>query len=587
MAQAKTPTLEGEVISPALFGGNFLADRYPLGTSGGIESQIDALGVTGLRYPGGSLTERLFDIRTPDAPRVTNDDGSEREFVPLSDFLDYAEAEGHAVTIVVPTRDNLSVRTDAAGDRFPAFSETDLRDFVRDVATGVYGDAEIEAFEIGNEYWGSGEMTAVEYGRLASRMADIIDDELLAVKLETGEDPGIDVIVQAGTNNAFSNLSDDYAGQPVDAVLDALNDRFDADFQAEDVVFFGGKINWRGVNDELVLREFSADEREAVDGVVTHIYSKESVSPGQRDFGLKQVERAWGEELPGVDIHVTEWNKSASDRRLADDEDFGLYQAHEILDVMESMITAGVDQAHVWPLVQNTRNALAPDAADGALSPAGEMFAMMSSSLRGKALLDFAPQDRDVTEVQTGEADIHGFYGDGELVFYLASTSPKVETTTFDLSGMVAGGSGIVSAKLLGVAEGDLPGSTDARAMVEDVPADEVYDNGTVVATLAPGEILELRIEDFDPTADFRTLMDQVDMPADLPPPDPRPEPVEDPDDPADVGLPALPAPEEDPDDDQSEPPADEDGGADGGLFESMGVLLLLLPVLALAGLAG
>ncbi|UWQ16233.1 hypothetical protein [Jannaschia sp. M317] len=599
MPLVNTPRVEGETIEAGLFGGNFLADRYHANRDDNAKEVIDRLGVEGLRYPGGSLTERLFDIGNPDAARVTNDDGSERDFVPLSEFMNYARDSDHPATIVIPTRDALSRQSDQNGDRFPAFDEAELRGFVRDVATGKYGDAEVAAFEIGNEYWGSGQMTAVEYGRLSSRMAEIIDDELTLVAGQTGEDPGIDVIVQAGTNFAFSNLSNDYAGQPPDEVLEDLNDRFGADM-GRDVTFANGRINWRAVSDHLILREYSAAEAEAVDGVVTHLYSKDSVSPGQRDFGLKQIERSWEEEFPGIDIHVTEWNVSASDPRLSEDSDFGLYQAKEVLDVFETMVESGVDQAHIWPLLQNTKNALSPDDADGGFSPAGQMFAMMSDALPGKTMLDFTRTGDRQTEFQGRFAELHGFYGDNELVFYLASTSDKTETLSFDLSRIVDEG-GRAKASILGVAGQQGPGSIESRPEVENVPAEEIYDNNTIVTALDPGEILELRLTDFRPTQEFAPVMRQIDQGGVAPSPTaPTAPPQDQQDDDAEAPDPLPGFAQEDSPLPFTAPPSveeieeqDRDAEAqaaedeDTGFLDVLGWLLGLLPLLALAGIGG
>jgi hypothetical protein len=64
----------------------------------------------------------------------------------------------------------------------------DLRDFVYDLITGVYGDADIVSIEVGNEYWGSGGMNAVEYGHIAAEMAFVIHDELVLINQELGID---------------------------------------------------------------------------------------------------------------------------------------------------------------------------------------------------------------------------------------------------------------------------------------------------------------------------------------------------------------------------------------------------------------
>ena len=53
-------------ITTHLFGGNVLAPR------GDHSDAIAALGVTGLRYPGGSLTEHMFDITNPNATELVD-----------------------------------------------------------------------------------------------------------------------------------------------------------------------------------------------------------------------------------------------------------------------------------------------------------------------------------------------------------------------------------------------------------------------------------------------------------------------------------------------------------------------------------
>lgn len=567
------PTLTGDPITSGMFGGNFLADRYAVGEDGSFEGAVEELGVTGLRYPGGSLTERLFDIRTPDADRATEEDGTMVAFEPLSDFMAYAEDAGQPVTIVIPTRNFLSKNGDANGDRWPAFNEEELRTFVRDVAEGKYGDAQVDAFEIGNEYWGSGEMTAVEYGRLSSKMAKVIDEELQQVSEETGRADDIDIVVQTGTNFGSSDLRAQYEGTSPDDALADLNDRYDADF-GDEVRFQNGSLNWRRINDELVQREFNAEEMEAIDGVVTHLYSKDPVQPGQREFGLDTIQNTWIDDAPDLDIYVTEWNQSAAEPRFDSDADFGLVKAHEVLNTFETMVDAGVDQANIWPLLQNTRNALQPDNLDGELSPTGALFSMMSDALPGKQMLDFAVDDRDATEFQGRTADLHGFYGDGELVFYLVSTSDQTETLSFDLDGLVAGG-GQVTGTILGVAEGDAPGSTRARAETEDLAAQEFYDDGLIAITLDPGEIMEVRITEFEPTDDLsEAVSGRASPPIARIEDEPRDDMI------ADALIENM---NEDPDPE----PSDDDDDDDDGILDGLGWLLGILPVLALAGLAG
>lgn len=218
----------GSTATGAIFGGNVLATRGPMTGEGSYAEAINALGVTGLRYPGGALTEAYFDIERPDASVAYHaETGEAAPFIPISEFMAFAEANGHAVTIVIPTRFLLSDAVDAAGNRMPQIDEPVLRSFIHDVASGAYGGAKIAGFEIGNEYWGSGAMNAVEYGRLASDMALIVDDELARVGVLHGIDTEpMRVLVQMGHNYGSSNLSSAYAGWEAADVIADLADQY-------------------------------------------------------------------------------------------------------------------------------------------------------------------------------------------------------------------------------------------------------------------------------------------------------------------------------------------------------------------------
>ena len=52
----------GSQASQGLFGANVLATRSSLEQGGDYDRLIEELGVGSFRYPGGSLTERYFDI---------------------------------------------------------------------------------------------------------------------------------------------------------------------------------------------------------------------------------------------------------------------------------------------------------------------------------------------------------------------------------------------------------------------------------------------------------------------------------------------------------------------------------------------
>jgi hypothetical protein len=503
----------GSEASQGLFGANVLATRSTLEQGGDYDRLIEELGVGSFRYPGGSLTERYFDITDPNATIVADrDTGELREFIPLNEALDYAGEEGLSVTIVIPTRNLLSETTDANGDRFAAIGEDALRGFVRDVVSGVHGEAEIEAFELGNEYWGSGQMSSVEYGRLASEMAVIVDDELSL------QDSDAEIVVQSGTNFDFARLSNDYSSDMSSAdILADLNANYDLSLGA-DSLYSSGAINWTHVANEMILSEFDSEaERAAVDQVAVHVYSRGQVYEGQRSFFLNETDETWGEQIPDAQIAVTEWNTAGNTDSLDRDSDYGLFQSHEMINIMEEFMRFNVEQAHVWPLIQNTPNTLSVDDGQAELTPGGAMFNMMQEAMPGKVALDLTPETGRDTEVQQEGISLHGYWEPDELLFYIAATDADGADTEVDFSGLISD-AGRVEISILGVADDDPIGANSSDAVVEAIDPSVILDGTNLSVQMDQGEIMQVRMFGFTPSQDFQDVISD-EAPEDLPDP--------------------------------------------------------------------
>lgn len=581
MPLATPEILYGAHATPGLFGGNILASRGEL-LGNSYDAAIDDLGVTTLRFPGGSLTEYLFDIRNPDAPTAYDPRyGTTEDMIGLTEFMTFAEVNNHPVTIVIPTQTQLGDQMDANGDHFPDIQEGALRTFVQDVASGAYGNAEVRAFEVGNEYWGSGLMTANEYGRLAAEMSTIIDDALSEIGVND-----IDIVVQKGNNYATSRLSDDYAGVPTEDAIEDINAAYGLTL-GDEAVFQSGQIDWTYVNNAIVLNHFDTDaERAAIDGVVAHVYSRGAENPNSRTFDLNNINETWRAEVPELDVYVTEWNLKSTDSLNAE-RDYGLFQAHEMLNMVEEFMRLDVTEANVWPLIQNTGNALSNGFRYDEATVGGEMFSLMSETLPGKTLLDFSPGADTSTEQQVGDVAVHAFAGERELALYLVNTDRTDATMTdVDISGLVRS-FGDADITRLGVTSGAAPGSNRSGAQIEDLPSDRVIDGGFIEADLMPGEILQVVFSDVTPAEAFREAWEiandtsnegALHNPLTPPAPDAAPD-TGDADDPV---LPTIPIDEnfEDPDD-------PEESALIAEASSLGGVGYALLPLFLLLGLAG
>ncbi|MCF2904965.1 hypothetical protein L0666_08190 [Octadecabacter sp. CECT 8868] len=491
----------GDEISVDLFGGNILANSGELFGDGQYDTAINDLGVTSLRYPGGSRTEKCFDINNPNAETVIDaNTGEENSWISLSDFFGYAEDNDHPVSVVIPTRFNLSEETDEDGNRWPDFSEDDLRTFVRDVASGEYGSPDIRAFEIGNEYWHSGYMNTVEYGRLASEMTDVIRDELDKVAVDNAEAGNIQITVQMGQNFAAARLNDDYDDVTPEQAIDALNSDYGLSLDA-DALYNSGQVNWSYVHNKILIKQFEDDGTiDDVDGIISHVYSLGDANEWSRESSLGVLEETWMAEYPDMQVHVTEWNMKGVTDQLERYEDYGLHQAEEMLNIMEEFIKVGVDHAQVWPLTHLTDNSLSSKWEYAETNAPGAMFQMMAENLPGKTLLDFHPDIDRHTEAELSDINVHGFAGEGELLLYVTGTNHEgVTSTNLDLSSLLVDFD-TMELTILGVEEGGNIGYNKTHAELETVDHTLVYDDGTLNVSLDPAEILQVVVKGVVPT---------------------------------------------------------------------------------------
>lgn len=575
----------GDAYTDLHFGANILATVDQLGADGTYDDVIQNLGVTHIRYPGGSLTERLFDLSDPTNPNpVSLATGEAEDFLPYDEFMTWAEDNNISVTVVLPTLRQMTEETDANGDRYPDFDEDVLRTFVRDTLDGKYGAPEIKAFEIGNEYWGSGEMTSVEYGRLASEMAAVVDDEIsqhpnAALFQDT------DIVVQMGYNFDHADLSNIYADlQSSEEILAALGEDYGMEFPVDMFTFNSGGVSWGRVANALLVREFdSPEEIQAVDGVVAHVYGRGFDAQNSWYYDYAVADDSFVDHFDDITKYVTEWNSKSRPFTGEDDERFGLLNAHEMLNLSEAMTSANVEAANVWAVQQNTATDLAGKDGIVDLTPAGEMFRMMSESLPGLRKIDLEGSTQRETELVGEDHTVHLFAGEDRAVFFIAANGEQGASVDLDASA-IFGDAQDVSVSILGVAEGDNPLSRYSDAEVTDLSESTDFSAGRIQADLDSYEIM--RVEVFNPsyTEDMTALMSELPLDVvedeleELAPVEPSPEPL------PEFSLPFVPV--ENPIVYEDEMPlvaADSEDDEEGFDFSSLAGLLFL-PLMLLGG---
>jgi hypothetical protein len=72
------------------------------------------------------------------------------------------------------------------------------------------------------------------------------------------------------------------------------------------------------VANQLIIKEFdTANERGAIDGVVSHIYSTTPDNIDSQYFDFQIIEKTWREIFDGLTNYVTEWNLRSNTSVLA------------------------------------------------------------------------------------------------------------------------------------------------------------------------------------------------------------------------------------------------------------------------------
>src|SRR6056297_598384 len=428
------------------------------------------LGVTNLRFPGGSVTEWYFDISDAAGGSIDNSlgsfQGNERPLITFTEFVELAAELGTSATLVVPT---IGGFTQTAGDALltgdygqrvvSADYLEDVEEFIG-VATEIAQaeGVEIAAIEIGNEFWASGQMTAAEYGQLAAAMSQVIATTFENLGITAEDQP--DIVIQTPSSAGMMSPKNEssvfvdtmthfvYQTSELDGLSSDVMDRLAevavpaqgrAREQARDIIAAFEQDNVLIEASGGSLLQFdTSDAANAIDAVVDHYYVDggfDAVNTGEQ-YGFNQLE-LWNVELerrdttlPDLDYYITEWN-TRKNGDIDEANNRGLQQVSMNIEMLYEMVTHGVTSANFWPVIFNQSNSgtLVHNSAE-TLTIAGEGFALMSKSLAGLTpVLDFKVAD---------DFAVHGYSDSDTLVYLFSERSGAENQMTLDLEGIEA-----------------------------------------------------------------------------------------------------------------------------------------------------
>lgn len=402
-----------------LFGGNVIFTRDFVDQGGPFEWVVDTLGLQTLRFPGGTVTETLFqpgqdfvdfffDVTNPDG--FAPDGGGRILTTPA--LFQFAAARDLPVKYVLPTDGYLSSLTDADGHRLPSpFGLYRLIDRADRMIRGEYGEVTIDTFLVGNEFWYLDQrQTPVEYGRFANE-------------------------VVKGLQFVFDRYREE---------LD------DPDSWVEPRIAVQAGRGWVPAENTTVINQLDMDARASIDTVLQHFYPVyyQHVANSRGVFDrLDEWQNAEG--FGDLTFYMSEWNVFMSAQA-----DKGLMQASTLLETMRTMMIRGIDEATIWGIQYEQLNGrlatLSYDTAGNwtsTLTAGGELFRMMNPSLVGTRVLDIdtpaalrshlleRPEDRP--EGARDQAVMHAWGSDDRTVIFLSSRTDTEMQFTLDVNGLI------------------------------------------------------------------------------------------------------------------------------------------------------
>jgi Ca2+-binding RTX toxin-like protein len=405
-----------QFVSNAHFGGNIVATKNGVSEGGPFQQGVDTLGISSLRYPGGTLTEKYFDphgtvwdqlFGSDRSDYATSTDGT--SVLGPKPFFQYANENGHSVTFVLPTASLLM--QDANGNTIiDQAALAEVKSVVGEIIRGNFGPVKIDSFEIGNEYFHYADMSAQEYGLIANELIHAVGDEFTIYENEA----------QSGSH-----------------------------WHRPEITIQAG-AGWQPGDNEEIISCLDDDSRDLIDRVAIHYYPQNIEQVEHRDDIFNQI-HAWegAEGFHSLNFFASEWNIQNSS-----ESDTGLSQASSLISAFDEMLAKGIDSASIWgvqnrwldtsltTLDANTNVAENDPEARTRLTASGEIFASMAESLPGLQSFQLDPVDlighirpnNSNPIAEPSELVINSFGDTDRAVIYISSRSDEVIQFDLDLN---------------------------------------------------------------------------------------------------------------------------------------------------------
>ncbi|MDA8747546.1 hypothetical protein N9M66_04975 [Litoreibacter sp.] len=382
--------------------------------------QVDDTSLGMIIWPGGTFAEVNSGLYGFQHEGLFDPDAS-GDRPGLAEIFSFAEANGMAVSVVLPT---------AIYQDDPETLKAGATSFFEDVYSGKFGPLPDKLiFEIGNEYYDvfDGDMVTQshEYAAVVNSYSDVITD--IEGRFPTDPDQ-VRFSLQLGKSEEAN-----------DAILEVLDEDslLITDLLTHHRFVFEASGAGNQVEQATEARDDFNDAIEAAGGEDANLYlsAYNTASLTRNEAAQQYLETHRGEDVDLGGRGNLEFEQFYQDK--LDVRDHGLEHGENILQIFSEYQPLGVEAAGVygWDTVHAARSSLEGTDGEPYIFAGGATQDMMAESLIGTTALDWY-QDNDHRAPE--ETSIYGFDSADKLVIFLAA--PEFEgddmKTSISLTGL-------------------------------------------------------------------------------------------------------------------------------------------------------
>ncbi|NVK47876.1 MAG: hypothetical protein HWE33_16430, partial [Rhodobacteraceae bacterium] len=376
-----------------------------------FDDGMDALGVSSIRFPGGTEAwDGSFDFRNPD------------DVAKLHDVLDYCASQNIGMQFTVPVRWFATEELDADGNRIAYISDEDAQALSKFIEEDLLGYATslgvpIENIKLGNEFLASANgdehgldlspLTPEEYGAAASAVAIIVGESL----------------ANFSDNNPLAEFT-----TPPDIVLEMPL--------------------WTGGIDRM-LEYFDTDASQYISAIDTH-GTHMSLEASLDELLGTNANETWYDDMPVADrleLLISHMNDSSAEYGFGEltylneawaVDKAGLDHLAQAILTFHAMSVSGVESATLWTAFSGgdftTTSAAFTDNNGGRTRMLGELFTEMQSHLVGLTAVDLNTGLTPAEELESGFIVRAFIDEDGRAVVYIANLGENSMEVDIDLT---------------------------------------------------------------------------------------------------------------------------------------------------------